>query len=506
MQFFVLNATLTALFAVGLALVAYYKEAPELRRLTPAIILLSYALGAWAFTYYRIFDVREVLLSLGQRLGMIVILGFGIVHCTKWLAPLMPFACAVVLSGCGVGMVVVLADDWTRQLLGLSSENVLTAMRAAIIDKARNEPHPEKLTEEFEAFLRVLCNTQFAALLCDQGAFIEGGGMRISKARPCCDALGELGWATPESLLRRRPTSESLDLREFLDEHSLGLLVASPRGSKTPTLLIALGVKENEWPFTYPEVERLQNVAELMDNILTRSRLTMQSALRAKVEHLAMMSGGLAHDLKNLITPVSSFLVHTDGQFVPGTIEHEVHAAAMNSVRTMADYVREALFFSSRLTPKLELVALERLFSDVRAVTAARAEANGVAVAGEPSFSGSVMVDRVLIQRVLVNLVHNSIDASKAGDAVTLTATAPRSGWLRLEVIDSGCGIAPEVAGRIFDPYFTTKQVGEELRGFGLGLTISQKIVQLHNGNITLRSPPGGGTVISVDLPIASSN
>ena len=102
--------------------------------------------------------------------------------------------------------------------------------------------------------------------------------------------------------------------------------------------------------------------------------------------------------------------------------------------------------------------------------------------------------------------MHNSIDASKAGDAVTLTATAPRSGWLRLEVIDSGCGIAPEVAGRIFDPYFTTKQVGEELRGFGLGLTISQKIVQLHNGNITLRSPPGGGTVISVDLPIASSN
>jgi signal transduction histidine kinase len=85
-------------------------------------------------------------------------------------------------------------------------------------------------------------------------------------------------------------------------------------------------------------------------------------------------------------------------------------------------------------------------------------------------------------------------------------ASPGRTGWFRLEVRDTGCGIPPEIQGRIFDPYFTTKQFGEEVRGFGLGLTISQKIVQLHNGNITVRSLPGAGTVISIDLPVAPAN
>jgi signal transduction histidine kinase len=296
------------------------------------------------------------------------------------------------------------------------------------------------------------------------------------------------------------------DLRAFLAENSLGLLVASPRGSSTPTLLVALGVKANEWPFTYPEVERLQNVAELMDNILTRSRLTMQAALRAKMEHLAMMSRGLAHDLNNLITPVSSFLVHTRAQFPAGSAEHEVHEAASHSVQVMSDYVKEALFFSSKLEPRIERVELRPILREAKALTASRATARGVAVTGTLELEEPVYVDAILIQRLLVNLVGNAIDASEPGHTVAIVASPGRTGWFRLEVRDTGCGIPPEIQGRIFDPYFTTKQFGEEVRGFGLGLTISQKIVQLHNGNITVRSLPGAGTVISIDLPVAPAN
>ncbi|MSU60249.1 MAG: HAMP domain-containing histidine kinase [Pedosphaera sp.] len=290
-------------------------------------------------------------------------------------------------------------------------------------------------------------------------------------------------------------------MKDFLTQHSLGVLIAVPRGSPTPSLLVALGTKTNEWPFTYPEVERLQNIAELMDNILTHSRLSAQAALQAKMEHLAMMSRGLAHDLKNLITPVSSFLIHTDGRYEPGSSEEEVHAAARNSVRVMTDYVREALFFSERLAPKLEPIDLNSVLKAVRDVAATRAAARTIAIETNSEVREPVVADGVLLQRLLGNLVGNAISASAPGTAVEISARTLKSGWLRLQVADRGTGIAPEHLGRIFDPYFTTKEFGDEVRGFGLGFTICQKITNLHGGTIEVHSELGSGTRVTVDLP-----
>ena len=65
---------------------------------------------------------------------------------------------------------------------------------------------------------------------------------------------------------------------------------------------------------------------------------------------------------------------------------------------------------------------------------------------------------------------------------------------------------APEHIQQIFDPYFTTKKYGEEVRGFGLGLTICQKIVHLHNGAISVKSQPGRGTTLTIDLPVVQKS
>src|ERR1019366_4725846 len=92
-------------------------------------------------------------------------------------------------------------------------------------------------------------------------------------------------------------------------------------------------------------------------------------------------------------------------------------------------------------------------------------------------------------------------DASDRGQAVTLSASAGRHGWVCLRVVDHGCGIALENLARILDPYFTTKKYGDEVRGFGLGLTICQKIIQLHGGTIAINSQLGQGATVTFDLP-----
>ena len=505
MQFLVLNAAIAALLSVGLSSLGRILNIPALKWVSILLIIVTYSLGAWAVTYYHIFNVRQVFVSLAQRVGLLVFLAFTIYFSSQGLGFIMPQLAAVILSVAAFSTAAFWLDRTSRDWLGLGGERAIAEMRRAAIEIARTEPHPEKLAAQFEVFLCEQCQTAFASLLVDQGEAHAAGRLEFAKNRPGYAALAEMGWATPESLLRRRSTPALDDLRAFLAEHSLGLMVAAPRGSPAPALIIVLGTKANEWPFTYPEVQRLQNIAELMDNILTRSRLTLQAAVRARMEHLAMMSRGLAHDLNNLITPISSFLVHTDGRFAPGSPESEVHAAARRSVRVMGDYVREALFFSERLTPRFERADLGRIFQEVRALTATRAAERGVTVAGTPEYDGPVTADAVLLQRMLANIVGNAIDASSRGQAVTLAAALGRSGWLCLRVADEGCGIAPENLSRIFDPYFTTKKYGDDVRGFGLGLTICQKIVHLHGGTVSVASELGKGTTVTINLPLAQS-
>jgi signal transduction histidine kinase len=350
-----------------------------------------------------------------------------------------------------------------------------------------------------------MCHTSYVALRSEQ-TDLRASRWCFDSERPGFAALCETGWATPESIERRRGSRELADLGQALADNALGLIVAAPRGTAAPSLLLALGTKLNQWPYTYPEVQRLQNIAELMDNILTHSRLTTQAALKAKFDDLTMVSRGLAHDLKNLITPVSSFLVHAESQLVPGSAEQEVHAAAKRSVRMMTDYIREALFFANRLEPKFENVVLNSILESARDLASTHAARRSVIMRFSAVRKFHLVADAVLLQRLIVNLLVNAIDASSPAGEVLLAIDDEREGWLCLRVSDRGSGIAPEHLNRIFEPYFTTKEFGDDTRGFGLGLTICQKIVHLHRGTISVKSDLGHGTTVAVYLPTAGGS
>jgi len=401
--------------------------------------------------------------------------------------------------------IIILSSKKIHNIVGLFYERMLVELRKATVQADQAEPNPGKLVSHLEIHLKQSCGASSASLLFERGQAFCGEGVQFDKDSSGFATLCELGWATPEGLERRRRNAGADGLAAFLTEHSLGLLTAVPRGSTRPTLVVALGAKTSGWPFTYPEIQRIQSVGELMDSVVARSRLAMQAAQSARIEHLAMMSRGLAHDLKNLITPISTFLLHSDERYFPSdTPEAQTHAAARRSVGIMTEYVREALFFSERLAPKHETVDVRRVLRDVRAVTEARATSREITLVTESEFSCPIVSDAVLLQRTLVNLVTNAIDASPRGETVQLSARRSTSGGLLLQVVDHGSGISPNHLGQIFDPYFTTKDHGDDVRGFGLGLTICQKIVLVLGGTISADSVVNHGTTMTVELPPAS--
>jgi signal transduction histidine kinase len=105
-------------------------------------------------------------------------------------------------------------------------------------------------------------------------------------------------------------------------------------------------------------------------------------------------------------------------------------------------------------------------------------------------------IDPVRIREVLANLVGNALRHTPTGGRVTVGG-ATETGWIRLEVRDTGRGVEPDLLPHIFDRFVT----GDDSRGSGLGLAIARQLVVAHGGEIAAESVPGTGTIIRVRLP-----
>jgi signal transduction histidine kinase len=177
----------------------------------------------------------------------------------------------------------------------------------------------------------------------------------------------------------------------------------------------------------------------------------------------------------------------------------------------MRSYVNEALFFSNTLAPKIKPCLLDATVRKAVELAQPILKRRGIDLALNTPSAVLVEMDEVLIQRLISNLIANAIDASTSASRIEidlhrLARTEPSRDWLRLRITDYGEGIPRENLKRIFMPYFTTKDRGEQRRGFGLGLAISRKIVHLHGGNLNIASEEKKGTTVQVDLPSRQLN
>lgn len=110
-----------------------------------------------------------------------------------------------------------------------------------------------------------------------------------------------------------------------------------------------------------------------------------------------------------------------------------------------------------------------------------------------------------LLEQVFLHLLVNAADAIREDNTgrseIRITTRTHPSGQIRVQVADTGCGIAPEHVGRIFDPFFTTRPVG---KGVGLGLWVSSQILEQIGGHVAVESELGRGTIFTVTLPAVS--
>jgi signal transduction histidine kinase len=112
-----------------------------------------------------------------------------------------------------------------------------------------------------------------------------------------------------------------------------------------------------------------------------------------------------------------------------------------------------------------------------------------------------VPLDAELFKQALLNLFLNAGQAMPEGGELILQACVEAENWARLDVIDTGCGIAPELREKMFRPFHTTKPGGN-----GLGLPTVKRIIEAHGGTIDVQSTPGHGTKFAIRIPIQRVN
>jgi len=173
---------------------------------------------------------------------------------------------------------------------------------------------------------------------------------------------------------------------------------------------------------------------------------------------------------------------------------------ANTQARRAGQIIRSVHEFVKKREPRRETVAIPHVVDGIRALVELQARQSYVALQVDvPDDLPPVLADRVLIEQVLLNLTRNAIEAMQAIDperrVLRIAATAGDQGQVAVSVIDNGHGIAPEVAERLFSPFFSTKA-----EGMGMGLSICRTAIEFHGGTLTHADNPGGGTVFTFTL------
>ena len=339
----------------------------------------------------------------------------------------------------------------------------------------------------------------FESYLTNAAPLLEKGvrAVRRDSAAEVSDQLREI--STPlQGLCERLVLAQKVSWKAFRDKshRALGALWQS----SLVTLLLLLTFAVVIFLLVYRAT-----VAPLRHQLTeTRSVLERQE----KLASLGTLAAGVAHEIRNPLASLK-FRLFSLKQSLPAEFaSHEDVTVIDDEINRLERIIKDFLQFARPSEPAMTETTAEGILQAVQDLLKPHLETRGVQLVLESGERIGLRADKQQIEQVLINLVQNAADSIDGGGTITLRA---RQGAARLagrsapavilEVADTGKGILPEVQKRLFDPFYSTK-VG----GSGLGLPISERIVEKHGGQIQYQTQINYGTTFQIVLPRDSNH
>lgn len=303
-------------------------------------------------------------------------------------------------------------------------------------------------------------------------------------------------------------------IRELSPEAQIACMTAF---SDTSYLIEAIDIGVNQFVLKPVEFQRLftaldrcQEVVELRRR---RQLLEAESLRTKKIEAVAILAGGMAHDFNNLLQVILGYVSLARMNAEPGSKTESLLAIVEKTSEGARELSSRLLTFAKGgETFKKPTQIIELVREGVE--TELGSDSSIKRVINLPDDLPLVTIDADQIRQVVANLTINAREAMPQGGTLHVSATTDAltaandlglqpGEYLHIRFEDTGVGITPENMPKIFDPYFSTKDMGCQ-KGMGLGLALCHSIIKHHHGNIHAESGPGDGTRVHIYLPVSN--
>lgn len=269
-------------------------------------------------------------------------------------------------------------------------------------------------------------------------------------------------------------------------------------------------VVDCRWTLVRDELGAPEAILAINADVTAQRQLEQQFLRAQRLESIGALTGGIAHDLSNVLGPI--LLSLDELRSLSGPEGEEVIDGLEAVTRRGADLIRRMLSFARGLEERRAPVDLVALVGEIAALLEDALPRSITLRRALPAAPVVVDADATQLHQVLMNLCVNARDAMPQGGTLTLAVSPaqqlttedagrselPEGGYVMLTVADTGTGIPADIRDAIFDPFFSTKAPGA---GTGLGLPTSQAIVRAHGGRLSLESAEGAGTTFTIRLP-----
>jgi two-component system, LuxR family, sensor kinase FixL len=248
-------------------------------------------------------------------------------------------------------------------------------------------------------------------------------------------------------------------------------------------------------------------VRDLSERQSTEARLQeLQSELvhMSRLTALGELSSAIAHEINQPLSAIANYLKGVRRLLQPNASDpadarvQDALSRASDQALRAGEIIRRLRDFVSRGETERHMESIAKIVEEASALALVGAKEYGVHVSYrlDPECD-LVIVDRVQVQQVLLNLMRNAVEAmAGCPERLLIVQSAPvDDDMAEISVIDTGPGLAPEVASKLFQPFITTKA-----QGMGVGLSICRTIIDAHGGSIRAESNPGGGTIFRFTL------
>lgn len=257
---------------------------------------------------------------------------------------------------------------------------------------------------------------------------------------------------------------------------------------------------------------RVQGTASIGVDITERKQLEMQLLQAQKMESIGRLAGGVAHDFNNVLTAIIGFTELAIEDMEAGSETYGYLENVQIAAQRAADLTAQLLAFARKQPIAPRVIQINNVLMDSDKILR-RIIGEHIELVTLPSDDlGLVSIDPGQLQQILINLVVNARDAMPSGGTITIETanahldssyTQRRMGvvsgeYVMIAVTDTGFGMTPEVQAHIFEPFYSTKEVGQ---GTGLGLATCYGVVNQNRGDIWIFSEPDHGTTLKIFLP-----